>query len=588
MATAPTGRRKTCNRWSGPSKSRSQSTPQCGCYKSGSPHEQQHGAQPPRPHCRRRRRRAHPRPAAPLPGPGRLRGPAGRGRQVAQPGAHARHRRPDRARPDAARRGRPVDLPPPARRQRPDADHHADRQGRGRRPHRRPGSRRRRLPAQALQPARTAGPHPRRAAPPPAAGGAGRAVEGGPGRDLRPLRVRPVAAPPDQGRRADRADHRRVLDAQGPGAPPAPAAVARQAGATGARARVRALRPQPGRADLAPAQDARARPGAAALHPDRVGRGLRVRAGRRQLPDCDSVPRQPVALSLFWRTFFLLAILLAGGIFAWVQTLRALEFEPRAVQDGAADRRPGQPVARGAEAGRRHQPRGADQVDERPGGGARGAAGARRPVGAVRGRPLLAPRRRRNCAPASAPTRWSRRTVNGQPGLWVGFTIESDRYWLQAEAAPGQPADQQHLVRLDRHRAARHAARLGRHRAADQPAAARPVVRRQPHPRGRPRFAAGREHADQRDPRGQHGLQPHGARTGQGRGGPRGDAGRHQPRPAHAAGAAAAGNRDERVGRRGQAQHGAGHRPARRHHRQVHGLRAAGRDAAAPGACWRS
>ncbi|MEO5881075.1 MAG: ATP-binding protein [Caldimonas sp.] len=39
-----------------------------------------------------------------------------------------------------------------------------------------------------------------------------------------------------------------------------------------------------------------------------------------------------VALSLFWRTFFLLALLLAGGVFAWVQTFRALEFEPRTVQ----------------------------------------------------------------------------------------------------------------------------------------------------------------------------------------------------------------------------------------------------------------
>jgi len=42
--------------------------------------------------------------------------------------------------------------------------------------------------------------------------------------------------------------------------------------------------------------------------------------------------RKQVALSLFWRTFFLLAVLLAGGILAWVQTLRQLEFEPRAVQ----------------------------------------------------------------------------------------------------------------------------------------------------------------------------------------------------------------------------------------------------------------
>jgi len=42
--------------------------------------------------------------------------------------------------------------------------------------------------------------------------------------------------------------------------------------------------------------------------------------------------KKHVALSLFWRTFFLLAILLAGGVFAWTQTFRAMEFEPRAVQ----------------------------------------------------------------------------------------------------------------------------------------------------------------------------------------------------------------------------------------------------------------
>jgi two-component system osmolarity sensor histidine kinase EnvZ len=36
--------------------------------------------------------------------------------------------------------------------------------------------------------------------------------------------------------------------------------------------------------------------------------------------------------SLFWRTFFMLALLLLCSILAWLQTLRALEFEPRAVQ----------------------------------------------------------------------------------------------------------------------------------------------------------------------------------------------------------------------------------------------------------------
>ncbi len=44
------------------------------------------------------------------------------------------------------------------------------------------------------------------------------------------------------------------------------------------------------------------------------------------------MPKNRVALSLFWRTFFLLAMLLAGGVFAWTQTFRALEFEPRAAQ----------------------------------------------------------------------------------------------------------------------------------------------------------------------------------------------------------------------------------------------------------------
>jgi two-component system osmolarity sensor histidine kinase EnvZ len=57
----------------------------------------------------------------------------------------------------------------------------------------------------------------------------------------------------------------------------------------------------------------------------------------------DSLPARPATdqdedgpkvsgLSLFWRTFFLIAILLLGSILAWLQTLRSLELEPRAVQ----------------------------------------------------------------------------------------------------------------------------------------------------------------------------------------------------------------------------------------------------------------
>ena len=38
--------------------------------------------------------------------------------------------------------------------------------------------------------------------------------------------------------------------------------------------------------------------------------------------------RSRMGLNLFWRTFFLLALLLVGCILAWLQTLRALELEP--------------------------------------------------------------------------------------------------------------------------------------------------------------------------------------------------------------------------------------------------------------------
>ena len=53
---------------------------------------------------------------------------------------------------------------------------------------------------------------------------------------------------------------------------------------------------------------------------------------RLRPPQTPRLAKKFVALSLFWRTFFLLALLLASGVFAWVQTFRALEFEPRAIQ----------------------------------------------------------------------------------------------------------------------------------------------------------------------------------------------------------------------------------------------------------------
>ncbi len=145
-----------------------------------------------------------------------------------------------------------------------------------------------------------------------------------------------------------------------------------------------------------------------------------------------------LGLSLFWRTFFLLAVLLAGGVFAWVQTLRALEFEPRAVQ--AAQQTAGLVnLARAAlmqadginriailkniearaaihvrprEPGDRWESYEIDRFTRRVGQELRAVLGA-------------------DAVVASA--------MNGQPGMWVGFTIDQDRFWLQAESAHAGP-----------------------------------------------------------------------------------------------------------------------------------------------------
>jgi two-component system osmolarity sensor histidine kinase EnvZ len=151
------------------------------------------------------------------------------------------------------------------------------------------------------------------------------------------------------------------------------------------------------------------------------------------------MPRNAPALSLFWRTFFLLAVLLFGGIFAWVQTLRALEFEPRAVQaaqqiaslvnlsraalryaDGInrvtvvktmSDQESVKVSPR--EPGDKWEPFEVDRFTRRIGSELRSRLG---------------------------PDTLVANTVNGQPGLWVGFTIEKDPYWLLADPNRVYPA----------------------------------------------------------------------------------------------------------------------------------------------------
>jgi two-component system osmolarity sensor histidine kinase EnvZ len=142
--------------------------------------------------------------------------------------------------------------------------------------------------------------------------------------------------------------------------------------------------------------------------------------------------RKLLSLNLFWRTFFLLAVLLTGGILAWVQTLRQLEFEPRAVI-AAQQIASLVNLSRGAMA----------HVDG---------------INRIALMKSMTDQEAVRVLPREPKDRWEpydvdaftrriaaelrirlgdgtivARSVNGQDALWVGFTIDDDRYWLQAE-----------------------------------------------------------------------------------------------------------------------------------------------------------
>jgi two-component system, OmpR family, osmolarity sensor histidine kinase EnvZ len=145
------------------------------------------------------------------------------------------------------------------------------------------------------------------------------------------------------------------------------------------------------------------------------------------------MPRKQVALSLFWRTFFFLAILLASGVFAWVQTFRALELEPNAIE--AAHR-----IAALVNLSR-DALRSVDNINR---------------VTLIKSMSTpesvkLTPREPTDKWTAYETDRFTKLIdqalrlelgpntivagdVNGVPGLWVGFSIEPDSYWIQADS----------------------------------------------------------------------------------------------------------------------------------------------------------
>ena len=139
-----------------------------------------------------------------------------------------------------------------------------------------------------------------------------------------------------------------------------------------------------------------------------------------------------VALSLFWRTFVLLAILLAGGVFAWTQTFRALEFEPRAVQAAQqiaslvnlsrAALRSTDGINRVALVKNISSTESVKLIPREP-------ADKWEPYEIDRFSRAIGHELRSRLGPGTQVAS----AVNGAPGLWVGFNIDKDPYWLLAD-----------------------------------------------------------------------------------------------------------------------------------------------------------
>jgi two-component system osmolarity sensor histidine kinase EnvZ len=146
-------------------------------------------------------------------------------------------------------------------------------------------------------------------------------------------------------------------------------------------------------------------------------------------------------LSLFWRTFFLLAVLLAGGVLAWVQTWRALD-----IQHGAV--RTAQQVAGLVSLSRAalSQSDGVQRVALLKELDEGSAVIIRRREPADRWLPYDEDRFARlvvqELRKALGEDAVMASSVNGESGLWVAFAIDSNLYWLQVGPAranvPGQ------------------------------------------------------------------------------------------------------------------------------------------------------
>ena len=141
-----------------------------------------------------------------------------------------------------------------------------------------------------------------------------------------------------------------------------------------------------------------------------------------------------LSISLFWRTFGLLALLLLVSVLAWFQTFRTLEEEPRAVQSA----RQLASLVNLTRAALVH----ADAIarvslvktlveQENVRIGVREASDAFLPYA----QDPLSERITEELALVLGSDTVVAREVNGFAGLWIGFNIDQETYWLLADPA---------------------------------------------------------------------------------------------------------------------------------------------------------
>lgn len=141
-----------------------------------------------------------------------------------------------------------------------------------------------------------------------------------------------------------------------------------------------------------------------------------------------------MTLSLFWRTFTLLSLLLGSGVFAWVQTLTWLELEPRANREASQ-------VAALVNLSRAAlgQVDGIARVTLLKSLGQVGLLHIRPQEPQDRSDPLVQDRFHRELSQEIqrqlGPQAQLGAAVNGVPGLWLRFSVGTDALWLHLEEA---------------------------------------------------------------------------------------------------------------------------------------------------------